>query len=113
MWKGFIQHQEDLLHERERKMKFTLAENTGLLDTLVEIGDRSTERYVFNANTMLNSKGKKLDPVDCVFLPTLSLKVSATPLLKPVRYSDALMIHFNLTSNIIFQHKKGWSRSIC
>ena len=72
------------MQERERK-KFTLAENTGLLDSVVKIGERGTERYVFNANTMLNSEGKKLDPVDVVFHSTLSLKVNSPPLLKPIR----------------------------
>ena len=85
LWKGFVQHQEDLLHEQDRKPKFTLAENTGLLDTIVKIGDRSTERYVFNATMMLNSQGKKLEPVDVVFHPTLSLKLNAMPVLKPIR----------------------------
>ena len=67
----------------ERKMKFTLAENTGLLD-MVRFGDRNTERYVYNANTILNSTGKKLENVDVVFHPTLSSSVNAPMLLKPI-----------------------------
>ena len=86
LWKGFVQHQEDLLHDQNRRAKFTLAENTGLLDSVVKIGDRTTERYVFSANMMLNSQGKKLETVDVVFHPTLSLKLNAMPLLKPIRY---------------------------
>ena len=81
LWTSFIQHQEELL--MERKTKFTLAENTGLLD-MVQFGDRNTERYVYNANTILNSTGKKLDVVDVVFHPTLSSSVNAPMLLKPI-----------------------------
>ena len=83
LWVGFVQHQEELLMERDRKVKFILGENTGLLDS-VKIGDRTTERYVYNASTMLNSEGKKLDHVDVVFHPTLSSKVNAPILLKPI-----------------------------
>jgi hypothetical protein len=85
LWKGFVQHQEDLLHEQNRRVKFTLAENTGLLDNIVKTGDRTTERYIFSANMMLNSQGKKLESVDVVFHPTLSLKLNAMPLLKSIR----------------------------
>ena len=85
LWKGFVQHQEDLLHEQNRRVKFTLAENTGLLDNIVKTGDRTTERYIFSANMMLNSEGKKLESVDVVFHPTLSLKLNAMPLLKSIR----------------------------
>ena len=85
LWKGFVQHQEDLLHEQDRKVKFTLAENTGLLDTIVKIGDTSTERYVFGPTMMLDSRGKKLDPVDVIFHPSLSLKLNSMPLLKSIR----------------------------
>ena len=58
-------------------------QDSGLLDS-VKIGDRTTERYVYNASTMLNSEGKKLDHVDVVFHPTLSSKVNAPILLKPI-----------------------------
>lgn len=46
LWTGFLQNQEDLLHESARKLKFFLAENTGLQTSLVKVGDRSTERFV-------------------------------------------------------------------
>ena len=36
---------------------------------------------------MLNSQGKKLTPADIIFYPTLSLKLNACPILKPIRYS--------------------------
>ena len=106
MWTGFLQHQEDLLHERDRKSKFIMAENTGLLDTVVKIGDRTTERYVFNENTMLNSQGKKLHPVDVIFHPTLSLKMTATPVLKAMRYIKYILfknLHNFTVSVIILQ----------
>ena len=50
----------------------------------MQFGDRNTERYVYNANTILNSTGKKLDVVDVVFHPTLSSSVNAPMLLKPI-----------------------------
>ena len=59
LWVGFVQHQEDLLQEGNRKVKFILAENTGLLDSVVKFGERETERYVFNGNIILDSRGKK------------------------------------------------------
>ena len=83
LWTGFVQYQEDILQEKGNK-KFIFAENTGLLDTVFKLGDRASERYVFNSGTILNHQGKKIDPVDVVVHATLSLKVSAPPLLKPI-----------------------------
>lgn len=86
LWRGFIQHQEELLEQRTQTTKFTIAENTGLLDTVLKVGDRSTERYVFDHFTMYNSEGKKLTPIDVVFHPSLSTNVKAFPVLKPMSF---------------------------
>ena len=82
----FVQNQEDRLHESGARVRFTLAEATGLQDQVVTWTDRDTERYVFDFNIMLDHRGKKLSPVDCVFFPTLSLKRDAMPLLKSIRF---------------------------
>ena len=47
---------------------------------------------MFNASTILNSQGKKIDPVDVVVHATLSLKVSAPPLLKPITMTPGARI---------------------
>ena len=83
LWTSFVQYEEDLLQEKGNK-KFIIAENTCLLDTVFKLGDRASERYVFNSSTILNSQDKKIDPVDVVVHTTLSLKVGAPPLLKPI-----------------------------
>ena len=85
MWREFVMHQEDLLQEREVKLKFIMAENTGRLDLPIITGDRSNERYVFNAQCILNSKGKRIVPVDTILHPSLSLKMNAPMVLKPLR----------------------------
>lgn len=84
LWTGFVQHQEDLLQERGRKKKFIFAESTGILDTVFKLGDRTTERYVFSSSMILNHLGKRMETVDVVFHSTLSLKVTAPPLLRPI-----------------------------
>ena len=89
LWTGFVQHQEDLMQEGNNKIKFTMAENIGLQESILKIGDRSTERYVFDSHTILNSKGKRLEFVDVVFHSTLSLKMNAPPLLKPITMKPA------------------------
>ena len=86
LWRAFLQHQEDLLEQRTQTTKFSIAENTGLLDTVLTVGDRSTERYVFNHFTMYDGEGKKLSPVDVIFHPTLSTNVKAIPVLKPMTF---------------------------
>ena len=45
------------------KLKFIPAENTGLLDSVVKFGERETERYVLNGNIILDSRGKKWNPL--------------------------------------------------
>ena len=85
----FVHSQEDRLRESRTGVRFTMAEVTGLQTQAVkwEESDRKSERYVFDYNSMFNSGGKRLSPVDCVFLPTLSTKKDAPPLLKAVRYT--------------------------
>lgn len=85
LWTGFVQHQEDLQHEKQTKKTFIFAENIGLQDN-VNIGDRTTERYVFSSHLILDYTGKKLEPVDVVLLPTLSLKINAPVLLKTANF---------------------------
>ena len=41
-------------------------------------------RYVFSESMMLNGEGKKLSPPDIIFHPSLSLKMNAPPVLKPI-----------------------------
>lgn len=89
LWTKFVHSQEDRLRESRTGVRFTMAEVTGLQTQAVkwEESDRKSERYVFDYNSMFNSEGKKLSPVDCVFFPTLSTKKDAPPLLKAVRYT--------------------------
>ena len=87
LWIKFVHHQEDRLRDTGDRVRFTMAEATGLQDQVITWGaDRGTERYVFDYNTMLDHMGKKLSPVDCVFFPTLSLKKDSIPLLKAIKY---------------------------
>ena len=90
LWTKFVHSQEDRLRESGDRVRFTMAEVTGLQTqaTLWGAGaDRKSERYIFDYNCMLNSEGRKLSPVDCVFFPTLSIKKDALPLLKAIRYA--------------------------
>ena len=68
-------------------VRFTMAEVTGLQTQSMVWGEdeRQLERYVFDYHSMLNSEGKKLSPVDCVFYPSLSIKKDALPVLKSIR----------------------------
>ena len=87
LWTQFVHAQEDRLRDAPDRIKFTMAEVTGLQIQILKRGpefDRSQERYVFDYHCMLNSEGKKLTPVDCVFYPALSIKKDATPLLKSI-----------------------------
>ena len=85
LWIKFVQHQEDRLHETGDRVRFTLAESTGLQEQVDGWhDDRESERYIFNHNMMLDHHGKKLRRIDCVFFPQLSLKRDALPLLKGI-----------------------------
>ena len=91
MWTQFVNHQEDLLDARlstEGTVKFVMAENTGLVKTNKtpeNASDRSNERWVFSSSLILNHKGKRVNPVDVVFHASLSEKLKAPPILKPIR----------------------------
>ena len=86
LWTKFVQHQEDRMHESGDRVRFILAESTGLQDQAITWGSsRESERYVFDFHSMFNHQGKKLSPVDCVFFPNLSVKRDAMPLLKGIR----------------------------
>ena len=67
LWTKFVHSQEDRLRESQTGVR--LAEVTGLQTQVVKLeeSDRKSERYVFDYNSMFNSEGKKLSPVDCVF----------------------------------------------
>ena len=85
LWIKFVQHQEDRLHETGDRVRFTLAESTGLQEQVDGWhDDRESERYIFNHNMMLDHRGKKLRRIDCIFFPQLSLKRDALPLLKGI-----------------------------
>ena len=87
LWIKFVHHQEDRLRDTGDRVRFTMAEATGLQDQVITWGaDRGTERYIFDYNTMLDHMGKKLSTVDCVFFLTLSLKKDSIPLLKAIKY---------------------------
>ena len=64
-----------------------MAEWTGLQDQSVDWENRlrDSERYVFSSHVMLDSRGKKLKPIDCIFFEYLSYKKECAPLLKPIR----------------------------
>ena len=51
---------------------------------MFKLGERETERYVFSSSMILNNLGKRIDPVDVVVHTSLSLKITAPPLLKPI-----------------------------
>ena len=96
MWRDFVRFQEDRLCESGWQIKFLMAQSTGLqvdevdfktVDPDVENyvpADRSSERYIFDEQSMFNSKGKALESVDCVYFPSLNVK-SSTPVLKGFR----------------------------
>ena len=86
LWIKFVHHQEDRLRGSEDRVRFIMAEATGLQDQAITWGaDRGTERYIFDYNSMFGHNGKKLSPVDCVFFPSLSLKKDVLPSLKAIR----------------------------
>ena len=105
MWTKYVHSQEDKLRESGKRIKFTLAECTGLQAQVIDWEKRETERYIFGYHCMLDSKGKKLNPVDCVFFPALSTKRDAMPLLKPIRFSCE--IHAIANYNIIHSFVPG------
>ena len=102
LWIKFVHHQEDRLRDTGDRVRFTMAESVGLQDQVITWGaDRGSERYIFDYNTMLDHKGKKLSPVDCVFYPTLSLKKDSIPLLKSIKYVFCYnigLLYFNIFS---------------
>ena len=83
-----------------------------LQDQVVDWGnkERDSERYIFDNHTVLNSKGKKLRPVDCVFFEYLSFKKECAPLLKPIRCVNYYSFHISLYW-ILFQPGEGRTRS--
>ena len=94
LWLKFIQHQEDRLHESGNRVRFTLAESTGLQDQIVSWHtDRESERYIFNSNMMLDHLGKKLSRIDCVFFSQLSTQKDAMPLLKGIRCVNKILFY--------------------
>ena len=59
----------------------------GLQDRILDLkagSDRSSERYIFDESSILDSAGKNLAENDSVFFPALSIK-SSTPILKGFR----------------------------
>ena len=83
LWTRFVHNQEDKLRESGNGTRFTMAENTGLQYCLGQ--DRSSERYVFDYHCMYDSRGKKLNPIDCVFYPSLSAKKDSFPIMKSMK----------------------------
>ena len=86
LWKTFYQKEEECYSMKEEK-KFTVCEQTGLLYQVCNIGDRNTERYVFNQDLILDFEGKKMvgRKQDVIFYPTLSSKSKDTvQILKPI-----------------------------
>ena len=86
MWTRYVHSQEDKMRESESRMKFILAECTGLQVTAMDWDNRESERYIFDYHSMFDSTGKRLSPVDCVFFPFLSTKRDSLPVLKPIRF---------------------------
>ena len=86
LWKKFIQTQEDRHQASDNRVRFIFTEKIGLQNQVVDWEDRSTERYVFSHHCMLDHRGKKLSPIDCVLMPTLSFKRDAQRLLKEIKY---------------------------
>ena len=98
-WSQFIESEEEELFRSNENCKFTIAECTGLLITISRLSihnqllglqdglidfsssDRSNERYIFDADSMFDSKGESLKKIDCIFFPSLNTK-STIPLLK-------------------------------
>ena len=97
LWTKFVHNQEDRLRDSGNLVRFIMAELTGMQDQAITWEDRSTERYIFDYNSMFDHTVKKLSPIDCVFFPTLSTKKDAIPLLKSVRYAFYIMFIFNIT----------------
>ena len=86
LWTKFVQHQEDRLRAAGARVRFILAECTGLQDHAMTWGSsRECERYVFDHHSIFDQSGKRLSPIDCVFYPSLSTKKDSLPVLKGIR----------------------------
>ena len=86
LWTRFVQHQEERLRTPGNRVKFILAECTGLqVDAMTWGPSRDTERYVFDHHSIFDHTGAKLSPVDCVFYPSLSVRKDSLPILKGIR----------------------------
>ena len=95
LWTKFVHAQEDRLRDSGDRVRFIMAESTGLQDQVMAWGDeRDKERYIFDFNCMFDNRGKKLSPVDCVFFPPLSTKKDALPLLKAIRFVFIIQVYF-------------------
>ena len=59
LWTKFVHSQEDRLRASGDRVRFIMAESTGLQDQAVIWGsDRNTERYIFDHNSMFDFNGK-------------------------------------------------------
>ena len=101
LWTKFVDHQVERFRTLDKgdRTKFIMAECTGLQDQAVDWNKgRETERYVFNHHCMLDHRGMKLSPVDCVFFPQLSAKKDAVPILKGIKYVKKIFLISSILS---------------
>lgn len=88
LWRAFTSLMEEAYEARGEKI-YTIAEHTGLQTRNLVFDDRSTERYIFGPDLILDETGKKLKgkKIDCVFFPTLSMDPrQSKPLLQAVNF---------------------------
>ena len=74
----------------------------GLQDSIVDFkgaSDRSSERYIFDENSIFDCNGKYMEKTDCIFFPSLNNK-NTVPLLKGIRSWNTYLFESTLITSV-------------